>query len=430
MRRRIPGVLNATWRLLTGVALPVVLGCATDPSDEPAEYALDTQAQWGGGTVVVRSASFSGRSHLPLIMVEAETLEVSRVDAERLLVRLPQRSSGDVILVLHEGARSDTIGTVRLFGYVRQSQFSPGFEYSVLVLGRRDGERVVLGNGMRGGLTVFSPSTGTSEAITGLRAPSGYYGVGYTHHASRFVLRDSAGTLGIWELWPQTVRVGDWPFTHYLRHLAQLGPSQFLSGHSHQTWTTDTISPSQVYGPFSIEDSWMTALSPRGDRAVLASVTSPPGVGVPVFNSLTGDAAFMLPGVANIAWAAFSADGGMLYLAGRGTTPGDSLRSIDATTGAQLASAPLPGPVATLAADPAGRVLFLSLWTTSAPRLVIYDAATLTLVGDLPAPGPPPTGTFINNGWEGQIVADRSQGKVWIVWNGEPAKYFEFDMLP
>jgi len=416
--------------VLTILVLPVVLACATDPSAEPADYALDTQAQWSGGTVSVQSASFTSLVQLPVITVEAETLQVTRIEEDRLQIRLPRRPSGDVVLVLRQGARRDTIGTVRLYGYARQGQFTPGFDYSVLVLGSRDGEPVVVGNGMSGGLTLFYPRTGTSAGIPGLRAPGGYYGVGYTHQPNRFVLQDSAGTLGIWEPWPQPVRVGDWPFVNYLRHMAQLGPSRFLAGHSHQTWTTDTVSPSQLYGPFDIEDSWMTALSPRGDRAVLASVTSRPGVGVPVFSSLTGDTAYSLPAVANIAWAAFSADGARLHLAGRGTRAGDSLRTIDATTGAQLTSAPLPGPVATLAADPAGSVLFLSLWTTSAPRLVVHDAATLAQVGDMPVPGPPPTGTYINNGWEGQIVADRSQGKVWIIWNGEPAKYFEFDILP
>ncbi len=363
-------------------------------------------------------------------MVDAESLLVSRIDDERLQVHLPKRPSGDVVLVLHESDREDTIGTVRLYGYAGQGVFSPGFDYSVLVVGSRDGEPVVLGNGMGGGVTLFYPRTGTATGITGVRAPGGYYGIGYTYLTNRFVLRDSSGTLGIWELWPQPARIGDWPFVSYNRHLAQLGPSSFLAGYSHESWVTDTTSPSRLYGPFDIEDSWMAALSPRGDRAVLASVASRVGVGVPVFNSITGDTAFTLPSIENVAWGAFSADGAVLHLAGRGVRPADSLRSLDATTGAQLVAVALPGSVATLTADPAGRVLFVSLWTTSAPRLVIHDAVTLAPVGDLPVPGPPPTGNPINNGWEGQIVADRTHGKVWLIWNGDPAPYFEFDILP
>lgn len=86
-----------------------------------------------------------------------------------------------------------------------------------------------------------------------------------------------------------------------------------------------------------------------------------------------------------------------------------------------------------MTADPDGRFLYLGLWAECGPSLAVYDARTLELVGELPAPGPFPgiTGSGCYNvSWEGQIVADRTQGKVWVVWNGEPAPYFEFDLLP
>lgn len=431
--KRFGDSVKAPRLTLVGMALFVVLGCGEDPpsgATPPPEIDLDTQAQWSGGTVTAQSAAFRNLTRLPVIMVDAETLQVSRVDDYKLLVRLPQRPSGDVALVLHEGRLRDTLGVVRLYGFSSQKWFTPGFDYSVLAVGSRNGEPVVLGNGYTGGVVVFSPRTGIASRITGVRAPSGYYGIGYTHLSNRFVLRDSAGTLGIWELWPQPVRVGSWPVGSYNRHHAQLGPSVFLTGYSHQTYVTDTTSPARGYGPFDIEDSWMAALSPRGDRAVLASVAS--NEGVPVFNSLTGDTAYTLPSVRILTWAAFSPDGAVLHLAGRGV-PDDSLRNVDATTGAQLASGLLLGAVATMTADPDGRFLYLALWADCGPSVAVYDARTLVLVGELPAPGPFPgitgSGCF-NVSWEGQIVADRTQGKLWVVWNGEPAPYFEFDLLP
>lgn len=416
---------------LLALILPLLAGCLTDNfvagNEGPLTFTVGADSVWSGGTVTVSSSRFSELTYVPVFMAEAETLAVTRVDDSSYALRIPVGPAGPVLLEVQERTRRFEVGTVERAGFRGVQWYTPGFDYSMQVQARRHGVPVVLGNGP-GGITLAYPSLHRSERFTGLRAPYSYYGIGQSYRGDEFVLQDSSGRLGVWELWPVPSRRRDWPATMFTRQLTVLSETTFLSTYSHGTFTVDTTSPARTYGPFDTEDCWNVHLSPRGDRVVLRSVAS--NAGVPVINSLTGDTAYTIPRMVTLGAAGFTANGAEFFASGY-YPPRDSLRRIDATSGTVLASAPLPGAGPwNLEVDPAGRYVYLHLNADCRPRIAVYDAGTLALVGDLRVPLSIDPAQCDNSTWEGMLVVDTAPARLYVVWNGEPFPVFEFTVLP
>jgi len=412
------------------VATGLLAGCSADlvsggPS-EPPVFTLGAEAAWSGGEVTVRSSSFRDLNRLPAIIAAGESLAVTRRDDTTLAVRLPIGPEGPVPLVLRVGGRSRDLGTVNRAGYRSMSFYSPGFDFSMLVQARRNGVPVVLGNGPRG-ITLFYPTLGRADAVTGLRGPNSYYGIGQSYRGDEFVLRDSTGALGVWELWPTPARRRDWPASGS-RQATVLSPTTFLHIFSHGTFTEDTTTPAKLYGPFDTEDCWNVHLSPRGDRTLLRSTAS--NQGVPVIDNLTGDTAYTIPELTTLAGAAFTADGAEFLAAGYRLRPW--LRRVDATTGTILSSAQLPdsAPVKNIAIAADGRFAYVHVTTDCLPRILVYDRVTLALLGDLRVPASVQGLPCDNTSWEGMLVLDNAPDRLFVVWNGEPFPVFQFSVVP
>lgn len=397
-------------------------------TEGPLVFTLSADSAWSGGTVAVTATRFAELVYTPVFVSGADTLAATRTGDSTYTVRIPVGRAGPVPIAIQEGTRRVEVGTVTRAGFAELNWYTPGFDYSMLIQARRHGVPVVLGNGPSG-ITLAYPSLHRSERFTGLRAPGAYYGIGQSYRGDEFVLADSTGTIGIWELWPAPARRRLWPQAGgFTRQPTVMSPTTFLSVFSHGTVTSDTTTPARGYGPFDTEDCWNVHLSPRGDRVVLRSVGS--NFGVPVINSLTADTAYTLPRMRSLGAAGFTADGAEFFAAGY-YPPGDSLRRIDATTGTILASAPLPGAGPwNLEVDPAGRYVYLHLNADCRPRIAVYDAATMTLVGDLRVPLAVDPGRCDNSTWEGMLVLDTAPDRLYVVWNGEPFPVFEFTVLP
>ena len=420
-------------RLLVAAGLALGLaGCSADNSvasnPGPLVFTLGADSAWSGGTVDVTATRFAEQTYTPVFVSGTDTLPASRAGDSTYAVRIPIGPAGPVPLALQDGARRFEVGTVERAGFREVQWYTPGFDYSMQIQARRQGVPVVLGNGPAG-ITLAYPSLHRSERITGLRAPFDYYGIGQSYRGDEFVLRDSLGVVGRWELWPAPRQRGTWPSAARARQGTIMSPTTFLEVSRHNTQTVDTTSPARGYGPFFTEDCWNVHLSPRTDRVVLRSVSS--HAGVPVINSLTADTAYTIPRMVSLGSAGFTADGAEFFAAGY-YPPRDSLRRVDASTGTIQASAALPegeGP-RNLEVDPAGRFVYLHLNADCRPRIVVYDARTLAMVWDLRVPLSVDPGPCDNGAWEGMLVVDTAPDRLYVVWNGEPFPVFEFTVLP
>ncbi|MBK8006387.1 MAG: hypothetical protein IPK12_21515 [Gemmatimonadetes bacterium] len=417
-----------------GLALLTLLpgACMVDnyvaSTEGPLVFTLSADSAWSGGTVAVTATRFAELVYTPVFVSGADTLAATRTGDSTYTVRIPVGRAGPVPIAIQEGTRRFEVGTVTRAGFAELNWYTPGFDFSMLIQARRHSVPVVLGNGSAG-ITLFYPSLRRAERLTGFRAPAVYYGIGQSYVGGEFILRDSTGALGVWELWPSPLKRRP-ALGSTSRQMAQLGPTVFLYTYSHGTMTTDTTPPIQGYGPFDTEDSWNIHLSPRGDRAVIRSTAS--NGGVPVINSLSGDTAYLLP-MRSLAAADFTPDGAEFVAAGRFPGSGDSLRRIEATTGATVVAGPLPDSayITNLQVDPGRRWVFLMIERPECvPGIVVYDFATMRPVGDLRGPPTSPGGSCGNRGWEGLLVHDTAPDRLYLLWNGEPLPVFEFTVLP
>lgn len=417
---------------ISALFLVLLAGCMGDnnvtSSTGPLVFTLSADSAWSGGSVSVTATRFAELAYPPVFVSGTDTVTATRVGDSTYTLRIPIGAAGPVPIAIQEGTRRFEVGTVERAGFREVQWYTPGFDFSMQVQARRHGVPVVLGNGPSG-ITLAYPSLHRSERITGLRAPDSYYGIGQSFRGDEFVLRDSTGAVGIWELWPAPRLRTPWPSSRSrARQGTVMSPTTFLEVFSHWTQTMDTTSPARGFGPFDTEDCWNVHLSPRGDRVVLRSVAS--NAGVPVINSLTGDTAYTIPRMRSLGAAGFTADGSEFFASGY-YPPSDSLRRIDATTGAILASAALPGAGPwNLEVDPGGRYVYLHLNADCRPRIVVYDATTMAMVGDLRVPLSVDPMRCDNSTWEGMLVLDTAPNRLYVVWNGEPFPVFEFTVLP
>ena len=423
-------------RPLWCLSLVAPLLACEQPNVPPArfDFAITPARQWSGGTITVRSTYFRGRGSLPLVVAGADTTSLHRIDDSTVAFTLPIGPSGAVDLALANGHGTDELGVVDRVGRAGRSDLTPAPQVG-LVATVQGGNPVFLGahSGQTGyDVVEVDPVTATSRLHAGLRTPGGYYGVGITYRPDRFLLRDSTDTLKVWQLWPtpQPITVPPLFRTGHLRLGAQMTDSTWLFNQSH--WTNTSGPVSLTFLP--TEDAWNLFVSPRGDRVAMALVATTLA-GAPIFDTRSGDTAFTAAGIKAVQWAEFSGDGGTLYLLGAAhyqTPLADSIYILDATTGQRLGASDLPDSLTalTLARDPGRDLLFVQGYRSCGPRVLVYQASTLTLLGEMAGGG---TITSCNNyTWSGVMAVDRVRQKLYLLWvgNTEPAPLWTFDLLP
>jgi hypothetical protein len=397
---------------------------------------MTPSSQWSGGEVQLTSGAFSGAG-LPVLVAGAETLAVRRISDSVVAAVVPLGSTGAVALSLVQGGHTFPLDPIQRVGFSGGSTVSPGF-YGELVVTWSGGTPIIVGAGDPGGQArgpVQSLDVGTM-AITPYAGIFGaeYYGVSPTFRPNEFVVSDSVNHASVWRLWPTPALVDSAPLVYaQLRHLARLSDSVWLRTGAHNS--NSYVGTTGVFSGFglSTESVWSVFISPTGALATTAVASGQPGV--QVFDAHTGDTLYTLgTGFRHSQWAAFSPDGADIYFLG-GLQSGsvDSLIRVTGTTGQLLAGTGVSNGI-NVATDPVKPLVYVESLADSTPTILVLDAATLALVGKLPAPAVAGLGGCNTNCFEGAIAVDRSRNKLHVIWSqpsgGFPSAVWSYDLVP
>lgn len=112
----------------------------------------------------------------------------------------------------------------------------------------------------------------------------------------------------------------------------------------------------------------------------------------------------------------------------------NELVKVNGTTGAVVRHDSLPAAVLkwAMALSFSGQRLFVAGDLNKLPVLLVYDAATMTLIASLAVPASQAAECYFNC-WKGAITLDEPSGKVFYTLstdNGVTTKVYEFDILP
>jgi len=437
---------RAILRALVVVALTVPVACSDSAGPAVPAFAVSPPAQWSGGAITIRSSYFANRVQAAILVADGDTLALTAVDDSTVTASLPQGPSGEVTVALARGSRLDDLASVHRVGYSdTRNVTSAGFaRYGALQAADSAGNPLVFGaaatspNDYRARIVRLKVVAGTTT-LFGLRQPDKtFYGMAPSVTPGVFAVRDSTDTLRMARLIDDPPSVLGTAAIRFAstRQVSQLSDSIWLRTASHYTETflaNDTSGVSLITTAAS-ESPYAVFLSPRRDRATLWTRVNGTEGGVPVFDNAAGTLAYRLP-FWYVRGAAFSPDGGTLYVAG-GQYSADSLVAVDATTGTvQIPGRKLPGGLyATGLAYRSGDQLLVGAsdedFDPPTPLfLLVYRASDLQLLGVLPSPfecGEPPT---VNRCVGGALTIDHPHNRAYIVISDSPIPIVAFDLL-
>jgi hypothetical protein len=395
-------------------------GGGTEPGPDPSFTLLPTE-QWSGGVVTVRSGFFG--STLPVVRAGTEVLTVARIDDTTIAVTLPVGPSG--ALALSYGGAGRPLGTVQRFG-VRSTRLVPGALGFEPLVPEGVSPLVFVAEVLGGGsLAVLDPATHQVTTHTGVGPVQSGFGVLPSYQPNRFVLRDSTGALGVWQLFPAPAFIApSLVQAMAVRHVSQLRDTLWLT--TRGNGYTITTPGGSAESPLTISDPLRIVFSPSGDRVAMTMASAPTGQ-APVLEGSTGDTAFAAS-LLNVQGAAFTGND-RLFLAERGASSAepDSLVSLVASNGQRLAAVSLPAGYDgwALVADPQADRLYQVADSGGVAAVLVYDPATLQLIGKL---------TYDNFGsvnyWSAGIGVDVGAGRIHVAYPGSPIPVATFDRLP
>jgi hypothetical protein len=420
-----------------------LLGVACSDPTQPfpvQSFRVSPAVQWSGGTVLLRSPYFVGRTPLPAIVAAAESLSAVRVDDSTVTVRLPRVPTGVVALSVAHDGRTDSVATVQVFGVRGKRTLTPGLAGELLATDSGD-HPVVLGNTdaavvQRAPIGRIDLVTGLGVTLPGVLGPAAIqYGLAPSTPHGAFAVRDSSDSLRLVTLLtspPAILSTVPFVGTGQTRQVAQLSPGIWLFTGSHVSSTraeADTCCVYRYQGP--TESPWSVFLSPRGDRSTLA--VNVIGGRVPVFDNATGDTAYTLP-LGGTEGIGFSTDGTTLYAVGGAINVPDTLLAVDATDGRVVAGkVRLPEGFLSFGLGYSGHGggrLLVAAANASVLALLVYDAATLTLQGVLETPDECGVNPTIGLCFYGVVAVDDARSVAHIVIPGSPTPVWTFDLLP
>jgi hypothetical protein len=362
-----------------------LMACADGSAPaEPALFTLTPTSQWSGGEIRIASGLFQPAAGLPTIQADSTVLAPTRIDDTTLSVILPTGLSSVVTFVVKDLLHQWIAGTVKRMGWLDVRL--PPMPYGPISPALFPGGPVVVGESAPNSISVWDLRGGTLRSLAG----SGGFGYGlgpsYLGEHVRLAMT-SSNRMGIWQLWPTIQLVDSLPIsTGALRTVAMLGPNAYLLVYSHTLVTT--FGGLSRYFPLN-SSKYHFALSLAAGRVVVDGYLP---YAIPVIDISTGDAAYSIP-LREVNAAEFSEDGSHLYVAGSDSTSydGRTLQRRDAGSGEVLAETKLPGGYRGngLAVDPGDVTLFVGSDADSLPVVLVYDAATLRLLGRLTVPDTP-----------------------------------------
>ncbi len=412
-------------KMLAGAFLLIVAVACSDStsSDHPAEYGVSPAVQWSGGSVTGHSIAFHGAA-VPVVYGGGIPLTITRLDDTTVTIRLPVRPSGDLVLT-RDATGHDTVGVVQVVG-VSHSRNVPGvLGYEPLVPeGAPSVVFVAESAGSPSGLSFLDASTDQVTYVHGLGPSLSSFGIQPSFQNNRFVLRDSTGSLAVYQLFP-TVSLVDTSAVHnpVARHVVQLGDSAWLTTFSN---ILQSSSPTGQYFFQSLTNDPIRLVF-SADRTRLAmSLASAPGDHAPVINAATGDTAYSLP-IARPWGVAFARLADRLYVSAS-TLQGDSLISVRGSDGLRLGAVALPPGYTgyTLESDPKVDRVYQVAESSGTMALFVYDGSSLAQVGQL-ACGP---GCGNSYSWSAGIGIDTVNNKIHVAFPGSPIPVITYNRLP
>ncbi len=418
--------MRVTRHLTLMLLLLTACSDSSEPSAVPPTFAVSPASQWAGGTVLVRSQFFDGLDSLPPVTAAGIEMVTVRVDDSTISATLPSIPTQTAAVEVIDGVTRYLVDSVGIVGFRGYWVTSPAVFGNPVLIRSSGGAFGVAG--------VYPQPTGGAVGVVALEQrrvivepgvkPVDWAmlrAVGVTFDSSRYILRDSAGMIAEWQLLPGPTLVDTVPSflqSPYARIIVRLSENVWLNTHNH---TTDVIRPGLPTFAVQIEDPHHFTLSRVADRAIANGGYSGPGA--VVFQMSTGDTLYRVPTSGWVSGAAFTADGGTLYVGASGIVV------VNAADGTVLNQTPLPVnafAVLGLALARNDTRLLVAVQRGSAPDILVYDAGTLALLGRLESP-PEAEGSV--GGWlDADIIADDASSTAYVM--GAGGYIWEFDLLP
>ena len=427
--------------LLRG-GLALLLAACREPAwapPEPVPVSLLTPDVWSGSEAVLASAAFTRDRGLPVVLLNADTLAVRRLDDTTVAAQLPDLPGTQSLHVRAPDVLDFPIA-IELRGFERTGE-GPLLSGRLQVL--PGWPPTVVGNGVAGAVVWNLHSTLATPLPDSLHDPTCTVGVGpgYDPWTVALATCEATSRSGRWRAWrvrPEVTLVEDSLCSTGDRFTAALAPGVSASaGRTGGTTTFLTV--------FVREGSTCTpvlevvallaydiVLSPRGDRAVVladqySSGSSfpdppPPPLGVPVIEAATGQLAYRIESILVAPTAAFSGDGDTLFLAGQawGDLFGQShLTVVRFGDGVALRSRPLPLEATAIAPDASRPWLYVAGFTPARQaRLLVLDRESLEVVVTLAAPDS--VDGFAAFGWGSRMILSPAEQRVYVVSANNP----------
>lgn len=422
--------------VLGWVTLLNACGESADPS--PPEFALSPESQWAGGEIEIRSGLFRGRQFIPTITAAGEPMSTRRINDSTIAATLPGiLPSGTAAIELIDeldDLREHDLGSVEVVGFRSRTQAAPGVLWEPYIVPSVTGPVAVAGLATppaNGGTGIVDLRTALTVSISGIEPPdvAGGHGVGVTFNPNNFILRDSLGVVGEWQLLPTVAYVDTVPSVAVTRQIARLSDSVWVITGNHSTVVRRASGPDIS---LQIEDPWRFNLSVAADKALLNSTQHTGGAAV--LEMSTGDTLYRLPLIV-VSGAAFTPDGATLFVVGNLGSGLDHLFRIDAATGVVQQSLALGfGLTASgVALAETGSRIYVGAIADSLPEVVVFENGTsMTYVGRMSAPLTSGC-TLCGQGnllFQAALAVDDATQTVFLISHGDPAQIWEFDVLP
>lgn len=406
--------------MLACLLMPV-LGCGspTGPgTPPPGGFRITPRAVWAGGMVRVTSESFRETVGDVTLRLGPDTYPMTRADDTTYTMTIPTTAGGVYDPVLGSTDSLTLLDQLTVAGFLDRRDYGPRLIHAFAphAVGQHAG---VIGGSLDRALIVIDLEAFAVATTLGGRLDfTLQQGPGMTADPDVALLRPVAGSVESWNLTGIPARVAVHPELDAARGVvARFGAESWLVSFAdrierwHRTGST---------GPFTVLTTPATGtravgIAPDGSRAaVLVDQIGATEPGVPVFRMPDGEVAFTLP-LRSVQGAAWSADSRTLAAVG-GPAPGapsGTVVLVDVASGTVGGLVTTDRPVFAVALDPIRSLVYVGVAALSDhPTVLVYDRATLMLLGEMTSHGSQPTCGV--PGCRGSIIVP-AQGSLFVV---------------
>lgn len=429
-------------RAFTAVLLFGLVACKADRITNVSPSVTSATHAWSGGTLVLRSTSFTGADSVPTVVVGAEALTVRSLGFDSVVVQLPD-TNGLIALFVRLRAGAEVVDSVRVHGFVSAGSAPgpavTGWLYpwpgsgTATALGFQGGRLVLLDLRLNT-TSPMAPDTGLGHGCLSGPVPSatepglivisslvGTGSVGSGASCAAMIAVPVASASAVPDTGPPPV--GLWPAMHLARGVWLVNHKYWFDIVSRSpsggfTTTSSNIACSQPTG---------FAISPRGDRVVPGRCLAPSGI--PVFDPRAAGVAYVLTAWHQTWGGEFSASGDTLVQAAVDSLGQNVLFAVDPTAGRILGRASLEAIGLDARIDPNGSWVYVAglVGNIGPPFIAVFDRVSLARVATLriPAGVAYPSGDF-------ELISNSPDRRLYLTINdrGTPVEVYTFELMP